>query len=186
MRQCLLEGLGNDVAGFVDVAQAMRFIEDNQVPVDAHDIFSLGLCELVGTDDRAGGELERVAPLLLADRVVALGFQNKPLQAKLVLQLLMPLFAQVGRDDDEDLPLPFCPALGYDQAGFDRLAQANLVGKDHATRKWVAAGEEGSIDLMRVEIDLRIDQSRSQRLYGVTRRTAGEYPRHVLALIRRQ
>src|SRR5690606_17790321 len=154
MRQCLLEGLGNDVAGFVDVAQAMRFIEDNQVPVDALDIFSLGLRELVGTNDRAGCELERVAPRLLADRVVALGFQNKPLQAELVLQLLMPLFAQVGRDYDEDPALSLCPALRDDQAGFNSLAEANFIRKDDPARQRVAAGEEGSIDLMRIEINL--------------------------------
>lgn len=131
-RQRLLEGLGDDVAGFVDVAQAMRFVEDDQVPVDALDIVSLGLRELVGTDDRTGGEQERVPLLLLADRVVAFGFEDQPLQAELVLQLLMPLLAQVRRNDDEHLPPPFRPALGDDQAGFDGLAQTNLVGEDHA------------------------------------------------------
>ena len=131
-RQRLLEGLGDDVAGFVDVAQAMRFVEDDQVPVDALDIVSLGLRELVGTDDRTGGEQERVSLLLFADRVVAFGFEDQPLQAELVLQLLMPLLAQVRRNDDEDLPPPLGPALGKDQAGFDGLAQTNLVGEDHA------------------------------------------------------
>ena len=131
-RQRLLEGLGDDVAGFVDVAQAMRFVEDDQVPVDALDIVSLGLRELVGTDDRTGGEQERVPLLLFADRVVAFGFEDQPLQAELVLQLLMPLLAQVRRNDDEHLPPPFGPALGKDQAGLDGLAQTNLVGEDHA------------------------------------------------------
>ena len=121
-RQRLLEGLGDDVAGFVDVAQAMRFVEDDQVPVDALDIVSLGLRELVGTDDRTGGEQERVPLLLFADRVVAFGFEDQPLQAELVLQLLVPLLAQVRWNDDEHLPPPFRPALGDDQAGFDGLA----------------------------------------------------------------
>jgi hypothetical protein len=64
--------------------------------------------------------------------VVALGFQNQRLQAELVLQLLVPLLAQVGRDDDEDAPLALCPALGNHQARLDGLAQTHLVGQDHA------------------------------------------------------
>ena len=39
---------------------------------------------------------------------------------------------------------------------------------------------------MRVEIDLRIDQRRCQRLHGVARRAAREQPCDVLALMRRQ
>lgn len=70
--------------------------------------------------------------LLLANRVVAFGFEDQPLQAELVLQLLVPLLAQVRRNDDEDLPPPFGPTLGKDQAGFDGLTQTNLVGEDHA------------------------------------------------------
>jgi len=78
-RQRLLEGLGDDVAGLVDVAQAMRFVEDDQVPVDALDIVSFGLRELIGTDDRARREQERVLPLLFSDCVVAFGFEDQPL-----------------------------------------------------------------------------------------------------------
>lgn len=191
MRHGLLERLGDDVAGLVDVAQAMRFVENDQVPRDFLDVVGLGLGELVGADDRAGGEHERVPLRLLAavsflQRVVALGFEDQPLQTELVLQFLMPLLAQVGGDDDENPAPPFGPALRNDQARLDGLAEAHLVGKDDAARKWVAAGEEGSIDLMRVEIDLGIDQRRGQRLHGVACRAAGEQPRDVLALMRRQ
>ena len=66
MRQRRLEGLGDDVAGLVDVAQAMRFVEHDQVPIDALDIVRLGLGELVGTDDRAGREQKRVLTRLRA------------------------------------------------------------------------------------------------------------------------
>ncbi len=132
VRQRLLEGLGDDVAGLVDVAQAMRFVEHDQIPGDALDIVGLGLRELVGTDDRTGGEQERVALLLFADCVVAFGFEDQPLQAELVLQFLVPLLAQVRRNDDQHLPPPFGPTLGEHQAGFDGFAQAHLVGEDHA------------------------------------------------------
>jgi hypothetical protein len=54
---------------------------------------SLLLVRWIGADDRAGGHQERVLPLLLADGVVALGFEDQALQAELVLQFLMPLLA---------------------------------------------------------------------------------------------
>lgn len=64
----------------------------------------------------------------------------------------MPLFAQVGRDDDEDLAPPSAQRCEMTKpAG---LAQPHFVGKDDATRKRIAAGEERGINLMRVEIDL--------------------------------
>lgn len=185
VRHCLFERLGDHVAGLVDVAQTMRFIKDDQVPLNLFDVFGLGLGELVGADYRARGHQERVLPLLLADGVVTLGFEDQPLQAELVLQFLMPLLAQVGRDDDENPAPSLRPALRDHQARLDGLAEADFVGKDDAPRKWVAAGEEGGIDLMRVEIDLRIDQRRCQRLHGVARRAAREQPRDVLALMRR-
>ena len=108
------------------------------------------------------------------------------MQVELVLQFLMPLLAQVGRDDDEYPAPSLGPALRDHQARLDGLAEAHFVGKDDAARKRVAAGEEGGIDLMRVEIDLGIDQRRGKRLHGVACRAAGEPPRDVLALMRRQ
>ena len=152
----------------------------------SRDVVGLGLRELVGTDDRAGRRQERAAPLLLADRVVAFGFEDQPLQAELVLQLLVPLLAQVRRHDDEQLAPPFGPALRDDQTGLDGLAQTDLVGQDHAARKGIAAGEQRRLDLMRIQVHLRIDQGRSQRLHRVARRASGQQPGVILALVRRQ
>ena len=61
-------------------------------------------------------------------------------------------------------------------AGGQHLEVAQLVdlAGDDAPRKRVTAGEKGGIDLMRVEIDLRIDQRRCQRLNRITGRTTRE------------
>ena len=96
------------------------------------------------------------------------------MQAELVLQLLMPLLAQVRGNNDQNPAPPLRPALRDHQARLNGLAEAHFVGKDDAARKWVAAGEEGGIDLVRVEVDLGIDQRRGQRLHGVACRAAGE------------
>lgn len=73
---------------------------------------------------------QRILLTLLADRVIAFGFGDQTLQAEFILQLLVPLLAQV----------------------------AHFVSKKHTARKGIAAGEEGRIDLMRIEINLRVDQ----------------------------
>ena len=80
------------------------------------------------------------------------------MQAELVLQLLVPLLAQVGRDDDENFAPPFRPALRDHQARFNGLAETHFVSEEHTARKGIAACEEGRIDLMRIEINLRVDQ----------------------------
>ncbi|MGI2324588.1 MULTISPECIES: hypothetical protein [unclassified Methylococcus] len=68
----------------------------------------------------------------------------------------------------------------------DEADEAHFVSEDDAARKRVAAGEQGGIDLMRIEIHLGIDQRRGQRLHGVACRAAGEQPGDVLALVWRQ
>src|SRR3546814_17896499 len=73
------------------------------------------------------------------------------------LQLLMPRRAQVGRDNVKYLPAPLGPVLRDNQARFDGFSEAYFVREDYASREGVAAREEGSIDLMRVQVDLRIN-----------------------------
>lgn len=111
---------------------------------------------------------------MLADGVVALGLKNQALQTKLVLQFLVPLLAQVGGNDDQDAATAFGPTLGDDKTGLDGFAEPNLVGQDDAAREGVLAGKERSLDLMGVEVNLRIDQSRCQRFHGIARRAPGQ------------
>ena len=103
----------------------------------------------------------------LALLFVAFGFQNQRLEAELVLQLLVPLLAQVGWRDDEDAPFALCPALGNHQARLNGLAQAHLVRQDHALRERAAEGKESRLDLVGVEVDPRIDQGGGQEVGGV-------------------
>ena len=73
MRQRLLQRLGDDVAGLVDVSQAVGFVQHHQIPVDGLDVIGLGLGELVRADDGACRALEWITAVLLAEGVVALG-----------------------------------------------------------------------------------------------------------------
>ena len=100
----------------------------------------------------------------LAQLVVVFRLQNQRLQTEFVLQLLMPLLAQVGRYDDEDAALALGPALGNDQARFDGFAQPHLVGKDDAFGQRTLKGKQRGIHLMRVQVHLRIHQRGRQHV----------------------
>jgi hypothetical protein len=109
----------------------VRLVDDHEVPADAGDIVRLVPCELIGAEQdlvgiegigRAGGH--RV--------VVGLGLQDATWQKELLLQLLVPLFAQIRRRYDEEAPLALGPALREDEARLDGLAEADLVREDGA------------------------------------------------------
>ena len=177
----LFEGAGGDVAAFVHVAQAVRFVQYRQIPVDAPDVVRLAFGERVGADD--GIFLLEGVGLVFAQDVVVFAFEDDAAEAEFVLQFLVPLFAQVGGGDDEDFVPPLCPTLRDDQPRFDGFAEADFVGKDDAARERVAAGEQCGIDLVRVEVYLGIDQCRGEGFDAVAGGAAGQLPGEVLALL---
>ena len=136
------------VVGLVDVAQAMRFVDHHQVPRHALHCVRLASGELVGANDdpvrtRTHGRcgVEGVRYTILDRLSERLGLKDRGGQAELVCQLLMPLLAQIGRHDDEDVTLALGPALCDQQASLNGLTQAHLVGQDHAFREWIPRGE---------------------------------------------
>ena len=96
VREGFLDRFGDDIACLVNVAQPVRFVEHDQIPVDVLDVRSLGLCKLVRADDRPGRHQEGILVFLLTDRVVIFGLKNQALQIEFILQFLVPLFAQIA------------------------------------------------------------------------------------------
>ena len=94
-------------------------------------IIDLGLGKLVGTDNR---ELciERVANSIFLELVITLCFKNQGIERKLVLQFLMPLFAQIGRHNDNNATFALGPVLSKNQPCFDGFSQTHLIGQDDA------------------------------------------------------
>ena len=183
--QRLLQRAADDVVRSPGVAQPVGFVQHRQIPAHPLEFIGLALGELVGADDRAGSLEEGLRVALGALRLVAVAVENQGLDAELLQQLLMPLLAQVGRHDDQDVPAPLGPALRDHQAGLDRLAQPHLVGQDHALRQRVAEGEQRGLDLMRVQIDLRIHQRGGQQICGLTApaHSTRKLPCDVLAVV---
>src|SRR5690606_21942881 len=144
----------------VNIAQAVRFVKHNQIPSDGLDVGSFGLGELIRADDRAIGIVKGQRFSVLTQGVVALGFEDQALQVELVLQFLVPLLTQVGRNNDQNTAAAFGPAHRYNKTSLNGLAEADFVGENYPARERVAAGEQCRFDLMGIEIDLRINQRR--------------------------
>ena len=181
VRHGVFEGAGDDVAVFVHVAQAVRFVQHRQIPVDAPDVVRLAFRKLIGADDEVF--LVEGVGLVFVQGVVVFAFEDDAVQAEFVLQFLVPLFAQVGGDDDEDFVPPLCPALRDNQPRFDGFAEADFVGEDDAARERVTAGEECGIDLVRVEVYLGINKGRGEGFDAIAGGATGELPGEVLVLL---
>lgn len=153
----LFQSIGNDVTGLVHIAQPMRLIEHDKIPQNSSDIIDLGLCKLVGTDNR---ELciEGVAYPIFPELIIIFGFKNQGIKSKFILQLLMPLFTQVGRHNNDNATLAFGPMLSKDQSSFYCLSQPNLVGKNNTSRQRILAGKQRCHNLVGIKINLSIDE----------------------------
>lgn len=174
VRERPFQRVGDDVGGFVDVAQPVRFVDDHQVPRYGFYVGRFAPRELVGADDYSV-DLEGAEPALLDGFVIGLRFEDAAGQEEFLREFLMPLLAQVGRRDHQHAALAFGPVLREHQARLNGFAEAHLVGEDRALRKRRSEREERRFDLMRVEVHLRIYQ-RPRELFRTVGGTAlGEF-----------
>ena len=129
-----LQRVGDDVLRLVDVAQAMGFVDDHQIPWQGVHVARLAFDELVGTDDDLG-RFKRAELALFDRRVVGPGFQNAAGEKEFLREFLIPLRAQVGGHDDQNPALSLRPFLRQHEAGFDGLAKADFIGQQRAFGK---------------------------------------------------
>src|SRR5438552_2580506 len=90
-----LQGVGDDVRGFVDVSQTMCFVDDYKVPGRGRNIVGFVPGELVRTDQDRVLYLKRTELASLYRVVVGLCFKNAARQEEFFRQLLMPLHSKV-------------------------------------------------------------------------------------------
>ena len=177
-----LERVGDDVRRLVNIAQPVGFVDHHEVPGQGVDVARLALREMVGADNDLG-RLER-AELALSDRnVVRLRLQDAARQKKLFGQLLIPLLAQVGRRDDENPPPALRSFLREHEARFDGLAQADLIRQQRTFRKRRLESEQRGVDLVRVEVYLRIHQGACELLHAVGRTAPRQLVREIFGVI---
>ena len=115
---------------------AVRLVHNNEVRAVVQEVgsFAVALHE-VNADDLDGVVAEDAArargdaAFKLADRA---GTDDDGIEAEFLAQLLLPLFAEVRRAEDaERLDFPAIEHFTGDEQGFDRFADANVVGDEH-------------------------------------------------------
>ena len=135
----------------------MRLVHDDEVRAVVEEVvaFAVALHE-VNADDldrvvaedaaRAGGD----AAFKLADRA---GTDDDGVQTEFLAQLLLPLFAKVGRAEHaEGLDFPAIEHFTGDEQGLDGFADADVVGDEHADGVQ-AQGHEQRHELVRARAD---------------------------------
>lgn len=151
----ILHGNRDPAARLVDVAKPVGFIDDDEIPRCLLHVRFFAPHELI----RANHDcllLERVQ-VPGANSVIERAFlEDHGAQEELIGKLLAPLLAKIRRHDDQQPPLPLGPMLRQKKPGFDRLSESDLIREDGALRKRITKGEKCSLDLMRIEIDLRV------------------------------
>ena len=136
------DGLGDFAGGFPDVAEAVGFIDDDEVPGDLFDVGGAGGGEVIGAD----GDMVGLA------KGGGAAFQNNRRKGEFIGEFLLPLFAEGGGEDEEDFAAALGPALRHDDASFDGFAEPYFVGEEDALGEGGANGKEGGIDLVRIEV----------------------------------
>ena len=125
------QGVGGLVVRFVNVAQAMGFIDDDEIPGTFDQVFLLVGGKLEGADDDFGlGRLEGVTETGLEGLVELARLEDFGRKVEFLGKFDAPLLAQGGGHHEQDPLLPLGPELREEDAGLDCFPQANLVGQD--------------------------------------------------------
>src|ERR1700730_18700618 len=113
----------------------MSFVDNNQVPGDARHHIFLRPHKVIRTNYGSPVVFERILCARLAQRIEDIRVKNQARDEELVAQLLRPLLPKRRGNYDENLPPSFRPKLTDDETGLNRLAQANFIGKNCASRE---------------------------------------------------
>jgi hypothetical protein len=159
--------------------RTMRLVHDDEVRAVVEEVvaFAVALDEVnadnldgvVAKDTaRASGD----AAFKLADRA---GADDDGVQAEFLAQLLLPLFAKVGRAENaERLDLPAIEHFTGDEQSFDGFADADIVGDEHPNGIQ-AQGHEQRHELVRARADGHAAEG-AERRGAFTEGEAGRLP----------
>lgn len=127
-------------AGFGGSGAAVSFIDDDELRARAREVIETPLrFDELGRNDDEGKKIENCA----SDACASLAFEpggsagqdQLGFNVKLRAQLQLPLLSEVRRTKyGEALDLTAVEQLAGDEAGFDRFADADIVGDEHAHR----------------------------------------------------
>ena len=98
--QGFFNGFSNLVGGLVNIAELVRFINDDLIPIRRPDIAVFVTSEMKRTNDDAVLLVKGVEVAVLNLCVECLGFQDDGRDKKLIGEFLAPLFPQAGWGND--------------------------------------------------------------------------------------
>jgi hypothetical protein len=135
------------------VAQTVRLIGNDQIPC-AEQGPLVPLCELVRADQHLSLSTSSVGE----QSGLRLRIEDAGRDEELLEQLLFPLLTQARRRHDQDVAATLGPVLRDDDARLDRLTEAHLVREDHTRQERGLQREKRRVDLMRLRLDLSVEQ----------------------------
>ncbi len=113
----------------IDVSHSVRLVNDNEVPGHSGDVPCFSGRELVGADDDLPSVIQRIRNSIPPRCVEGRAFPDFGREPEFLGQLLLPLFPQCSRKDQQDPAPPFRPFLRDDDPSFDCLAQPDSSAK---------------------------------------------------------
>ena len=77
----------------------------------------------------------------------------------------MPLLAETGWNNDQNLAFALRPLLGKQNPCLNRLSETDFVGEDRAFGQWGAKSKQRSLDLMGVQVTHKPDRGWTPKAY---------------------
>ncbi len=129
MASAPFERLADPVVRAIDVAQPVGLVDHYQIPRDDHQFFGMTGGELERADDKHF-LFKGLARAILGHLVIIPSLQDQRRKEEFLLDLLRPLFAEIGGCDDKDAPSTLGPILSKDEPGLNGFTQTDLVRKN--------------------------------------------------------
>ena len=100
--------------------------------------------------------IEGIEIALLNFKIERFCLQDTRREKEFIKQLLIPLFAEAGRYDNEKFSFPFCPLLRKEDACFNSFTEADLVSENRPFGERRTECEQCCFHLMGVEVNLGV------------------------------
>ena len=133
----------------------MRLVDNDQLGAVAHEVVAvaLRLDEVDGDDEVREAPEYRFAEALAFQLAHRAGKQELGVDVELLAQLLLPLLGEMGRTEDgEPARLAAVEQLAGDEAGLDRLADADVV-RDEDAHRVLLEGDQQRDELVMARLD---------------------------------
>ena len=180
------DGFAGFVAGLIHIAQAMRLVDDHEVPAHLRQLLVVLSGKRIGANDDGRLLVKRIALALCFQPAIGLGVEHEGREEEFVGQFLAPLLAQAGRGDNEELAAALRPLLREQYPRFDGFSQPYFIGQNRPLRQGRFERKKRRLHLMRIQVHLRILQRGCQLAIIIGGVAAGKVVSKVFGVVGRE